>query len=125
MTNKDNFHVRFNDFGEGSLNVLVIFYLIVPDYAAELREREDILLKIMDLARGLRIEFAFPTRTLHVESMPATARSGAVAPVSRISSRPRPGGDSADVLWAMRQRHHRSIRPACRLSGETDQQSEE
>ena len=77
MTNKDNFHVRFNDFGESSLNVLVIFYLIVPDYAAELREREDILLKIMDLAKELGVEFAFPTRTLHVESMPAAARSGA------------------------------------------------
>jgi MscS family membrane protein len=77
MTNKDNFHVRFNDFGESSLNVLVIFYLIVPDYAAELREREDVLLKIMDLAKELGVEFAFPTRTLHVESMPAAARSGA------------------------------------------------
>ena len=78
MTNKDNFHVRFNDFGESSLNVLVIFYLIVPDYAAELREREDILLKIMDLAKELGVEFAFPTRTLHVETTPAAARSGAV-----------------------------------------------
>ena len=77
MTNKDNFHVRFNDFGESSLNVLVIFYLMVPDYAAELREREDILLKIMDFAKELGVEFAFPTRTLHVESMPAAARSGA------------------------------------------------
>jgi MscS family membrane protein len=78
LTNKDNFHVRFNDFGESSLNVLVIFYLMVPDYAAELREREDILLKIMDLAKELGVEFAFPTRTLHVETTPAAARSGAV-----------------------------------------------
>jgi MscS family membrane protein len=30
LTNKDNFHVRVNDFGESSLNVLVIFYLTVP-----------------------------------------------------------------------------------------------
>jgi MscS family membrane protein len=78
MTNKDNFHVRFNDFGESSLNVLIIFYLIVPDYAAELREREDVLLKIMDLAKELGVEFAFPTRTLHVETTPAAERSGAV-----------------------------------------------
>jgi MscS family membrane protein len=77
-TNKDNFHVRFNDFGESSLNILVIFYLLVPDYAAELTEREDILLKIMDLAEELGVAFAFPTRTLHVETMPAAARSGAV-----------------------------------------------
>ena len=77
MTNKDKFHVRFNDFGESSLNILVIFYLIVPDYAAELREREDVLLKIMDLAKELGVEFAFPTRTLHVETTPPAERSGA------------------------------------------------
>ncbi len=77
-TNKDNFHVRFNDFGESSLNILVIFHLLVPDVAAELREREAILLQIMDLARELDVEFAFPTRTLHVETMPAAATSASV-----------------------------------------------
>jgi MscS family membrane protein len=76
-TNKDNFHVRFNDFGESSLNILVIVYLLVSDYVAELREREDILLKIMDLAQELGVEFAFPTRTLHVETMPTAPRFAA------------------------------------------------
>jgi hypothetical protein len=33
----------------------------------------------MDLAKELGVEFAFPTRTLHVETMPAAARSGAVS----------------------------------------------
>jgi hypothetical protein len=32
----------------------------------------------MDFAKELRVEFAFPTRTLHVETMPTAARSGAV-----------------------------------------------
>ncbi len=77
MTNKNNFRVHFNDFGESSLNILVIFYLLVPDYAAELREREDVLLKIMDLAHELGVEFAFPTRTLHVETMSAAKSSSA------------------------------------------------
>ncbi len=75
-TNKNNFHVRFNDFGESSLNILVIFYLIVPDYAAELKDREDILLSIMDLATNLDVEFAFPTRTLHIETVPTIAGPG-------------------------------------------------
>jgi len=75
MTGKDNFHVRFNDFGESSLNILIIFHLMVPDYAAELREREDILLKVVDLAKELGVEFAFPTRTLHVETMLTSARA--------------------------------------------------
>jgi MscS family membrane protein len=79
MTNKDNYHVRFNDFGESSLNILVIFYLNVTNYATELKEREEILLLIMDLAQQIGVEFAFPTRTLHVDTMPAAARSAAPA----------------------------------------------
>jgi MscS family membrane protein len=70
LTNKTNFHVRFNDFGESSLNILVYFYLEVADYAAELEAREEVLLQIVDLADGLGIEFAFPTRKLLIETSP-------------------------------------------------------
>src|SRR5205085_5170765 len=70
MTNKTNFNVRFNDFGESSLNILVYFYLEVADYATELEAREDILLRIMELADGLGIEFAFPTCKLLIETPP-------------------------------------------------------
>jgi MscS family membrane protein len=75
MTNKTNIQVRFNDFAESSLNILVYFYLNVADYTAELQEREDILLQIMDLAKELGVEFAFPTRTLRVETASAAAGS--------------------------------------------------
>jgi MscS family membrane protein len=95
MTNKDNFHVRFNDLGESSLNVLVIFYLMVPDYATELREREAILLQIIDLAKEIGVEFAFPTRTLRVERPSAAgsledagiARAGVGAVLDRVRTR--------------------------------------
>jgi MscS family membrane protein len=60
--------VRFNDFGESSLNILVIFFIEVADYAGELAAREEILLQIMDLAVELGIDFAFPTRTLMIET---------------------------------------------------------
>jgi MscS family membrane protein len=70
LTNKTNFHVRFNDFGESSLNILVFFYFVVTDYGAELEAREELLLRIMDLARELGIDFAFPTRTLLIETPP-------------------------------------------------------
>jgi MscS family membrane protein len=61
MTNKSNFNVRFNDFGESSLNILVYFHIETTDYSAELESREEILLRIMDLAKELGIDFAFPT----------------------------------------------------------------
>lgn len=73
LTGKDNFHVRFNDFGESSQNFLVIFHLAVNSYADELRERERILYDIVALARTTGVAFAFPTRTLHVDSMPSPA----------------------------------------------------
>jgi len=65
-TDKGSIRVHFNDFGESSLNVLVIFHLIVADVAAELVEREKVLLQFIDLAQELGVQFAFPTRTLHV-----------------------------------------------------------
>ena len=68
LTNKTNFNARFNDFGESSLDVLVYFYIETTDYSAELAAREEILLQIMDLAKDLGIEFAFPTRTLVIEA---------------------------------------------------------
>lgn len=71
ITNKKDIRVRFNEFGDSSLNILIYFFLEVRDAASELKEREDILLQIMDIARTLGVEFAFPTRTLHVATAPA------------------------------------------------------
>jgi MscS family membrane protein len=76
-TNKTNFNVCFNDFGDSSLNVLVIIYVVVPGIPTELRECKALLLQIMDLAKEVGVEFAFPTGTLHVETMPTPARSAA------------------------------------------------
>jgi MscS family membrane protein len=75
FTDNTNFEVRFNNFNESSLDVLVMFHLTVEDYTSELREREVILLQIMDLAQELGIAFAFPTRTLQVETAAPATRS--------------------------------------------------
>jgi len=45
----DTYQVRLNNFAESSLEVLVIFYLLVGDTSTELAEREAVLLRIMDL----------------------------------------------------------------------------
>ena len=74
VTNKRDIRVRFNEFGDSSLNILVYFFLEVRDIATELKEREDILLRIMETAQKLGVEFAFPTRTLHIAAAPAQAR---------------------------------------------------
>jgi MscS family membrane protein len=82
-TNKNSIRVRFNEFGESSLNILVQFNLEVADAPGELKEREDILFQIMEIARQLGVEFAFPTRTLHV----ARAAASAVFEDTRVAAR--------------------------------------
>ena len=81
--------VRFNNFAESSLDILVIFNLMVEDYASELREREAVLLQIMDLVKDAGVEFAFPTRTLYIENGTgsATARSASDRMVSAFVGR--------------------------------------
>ena len=69
-TKKDEIRVAFNEFGASSLDILLIFFIKVPGYAAELAERQRIFLAILTLAEKLGVRFAFPTQTLHVESLP-------------------------------------------------------
>jgi MscS family membrane protein len=69
-TVKDNFHVCFTTYNSSSLDVLVYFFLRVPGWAQELVEKQNILLSILRLAHALKIDFAFPTQTVHIESFP-------------------------------------------------------
>ncbi len=69
-TRKDYFHVVFNDFGPSSLNILLYFFLDVPDWGSELLERQNVLLEITRLADRIGVDFAFPTQTVHVETLP-------------------------------------------------------
>ena len=65
-TRKDYFHVYFNNFSESSLDIMLYFFLRVPDWSTELRERHRLFTEILRLAHELKISFAFPTRTLHM-----------------------------------------------------------
>jgi len=69
-TRKDLFHVVLNDFGPDHLAILLYFFLKVPDWSAELVERQRIFLEIIRLAHALGVQFAFPTQTLEIETFP-------------------------------------------------------
>ena len=71
-TRKDYYHVYFNDFGPSSLDILLYCFVACPDWAIELRERHRLLADILRLAKELDVQFAFPTRTLHMFSEEAT-----------------------------------------------------
>ena len=68
-TRKDNFQVFFYQFGSHSLDILVDFFLKMPDKMAELTERQRIFLDILRLAKVMEVEFAFPTQTLHIADL--------------------------------------------------------
>ena len=67
---QEGFHVHLNDWGAASLDILVYVFFKVPDWGAELRERQNFMIEVLRLAEELGVGFAFPTQTLHLESTP-------------------------------------------------------
>ncbi len=69
-TRKDFHQIHFNDMGESSLNIMFYIFFEVPDWSDELKARHEVLMQIVRLADKLNVNFAFPTRTLHMENFP-------------------------------------------------------
>jgi MscS family membrane protein len=88
-TRKDYYHVYFNGFGDSSLEILLYLFVKTPDWGTELREKHRFFLDILRLAGELGVEFAFPTRTLHmIESrMPDHGRPPASVREARRGAR--------------------------------------
>lgn len=70
-TRKDYYEVHMSGFGSHSLDVMLYFFFEVADWSDELRERHNVFLELLRLAESLKISFAFPTQTLHVDSVRA------------------------------------------------------
>lgn len=78
--NQDGNYVYVNQFGPSSIDILLYCFVDVPDWDVELRERQRLFLDIMRLARALKIEFAFPTQTVHLFQEQADDHAGADLP---------------------------------------------
>jgi len=63
---KDDFHVYLNDFGSSSLDIMLYCFVQCPDWSSELQSRHRFFSDILRLADKLCVQFAFPTRTLHM-----------------------------------------------------------
>lgn len=72
-TRKDFYHIYLNDLGAHSIDILFYIFFAVPTWPEELRARHEVLMGVIDLARKLGVEFAFPTQTLNVETFPEKA----------------------------------------------------
>lgn len=71
---RDYVVVEFDGYRESSLNVMLYCFMDAADWEAELRTRTALNLEILRLAADLGVSFAFPTRTLHVETQAAPAQ---------------------------------------------------
>jgi small-conductance mechanosensitive channel len=69
----DRAHLK--SFGDSAILYEVVYYAIKPDYAFYMDTQEAINLEIHRRFEEEGIEFAFPTQTIHIESMPGTGGS--------------------------------------------------
>lgn len=69
-TRKDYYNIFLNDYAASSLDVMLYIFFEVPDWTAELRCRQEVMLEVNKLAEHLGVRFAFPTQTLMIEQTP-------------------------------------------------------
>jgi MscS family membrane protein len=58
--------VKFTEFGDSALNIMVVFHINSPDYEEFLDVQEDVNFKIMEIVEAHKSDFAFPTKTIHL-----------------------------------------------------------
>lgn len=68
--NQEMFLIRFTDFGASSLDILVYYFTTTTVWDEHLAVRERINLAIMRIIRDLGLSIAYPTRTIHLETVP-------------------------------------------------------
>ncbi len=87
VSKEENIYVHFEVFGDSSLNILLQYYTDTADYAEYLKIVEDINLRIMEIVERNGSSFAFPSRSIYVESLPTLERNqNTQGPLSRTSS---------------------------------------
>jgi MscS family membrane protein len=65
--------VRFREFGASSLDIEIMAWFLTSDWSEFQRIREDILLQFMEVVERAGTSIAFPTRTLHIASLPQSS----------------------------------------------------
>lgn len=72
LTKSEPAIVHFTDFGESSLNITVIYFVETADWVEFTKVREEINYRIIEIVKHNGAQFAFPTRTIHVEEVERT-----------------------------------------------------
>jgi len=73
---------HFKGFGDSSLDFEAVFFVLDPAFSVYMDQQQTINLHLMRELKGLGVEFAFPTRTVHLAKPPTvTALQEAEAPL--------------------------------------------
>ena len=67
---KNEIYIHLNNLGPSSLDIIFVVFFNTNDWALELKWKEQIISSILELAASLGVQFAYPTTTMHIESMP-------------------------------------------------------
>jgi len=70
ISQKDSLMVYFDSFGASSLDIFIYTFTNTANWAKYLETREDIHIKIMKIVEECGSDFAFPSQSIYVESMP-------------------------------------------------------
>ncbi len=75
-TRSDAFNVEFSGFGDSALLILLNVYFVQLDWNLEQSSKHSLHIKILELAKELGVEFAFPSSTIMIEQFPEKKGSG-------------------------------------------------
>ena len=67
----DRLLIYFNEYASFSLNVLVYIFFQAPTWRDELQARHELNIAFLKLADEVGVSYAFPTQTVHIDSMPS------------------------------------------------------
>lgn len=70
IAQKETMLVNFTSFGDSSLDIFIYTFSNTANWAKYMEIKEDINLKIMKIIEDNKSDFAFPSQSLYVESMP-------------------------------------------------------
>jgi MscS family membrane protein len=81
-TRKDNYDVWVGEFAASSIDVVLNCFHDIPEGVNEPQERHRLFMDILNLAARLGVEFAFPTRTIHLSPSGQAQQPASPAPGS-------------------------------------------
>ncbi len=69
----DFYLVNFDAFGPSSLDIFIYCFTITTNWGEFLQAKQEFMLEVMRAVHALGLSFAFPTQSVHVESLPPDA----------------------------------------------------